>query len=164
MKKILTHLIGIVFLITILIAGACSPEGNNGKLQVGLEEVSIYLKAHEIDGKMHLKMYDSNDPTIVVVDTLHTYVRDSTLVIWRLADQSGIKKILKISPKNGRGNIIIRDARGFLTSQKKKLKIPDKQTPDDEEEYLIKFKDSDGNPHTIDPYLRIPRQSGGGDD
>ncbi len=35
---------------------------------------------------MHLKMYDSNDPDTVVVDTLHTYVRDLTIVIWKLAE------------------------------------------------------------------------------
>ena len=73
MKKILTHLTGIVLLVAILFAGACNPGRDND-----FKRVIIYLQAHEIGGEMHLKMYDSNDPTIVVVDTLQTEVRPGT--------------------------------------------------------------------------------------
>ena len=157
MKKILTVPIVIVFLITILVTGGCKSAGDTDQPK-GLEEVTIYLQAHEIDEEMHLKMYDSNDTTIVVVDTLHTYVQDSTLVIWTLADDSGIRKIKKISPKEGKGKIIPGDATGFLSPKKKKLKIPDNQKPDTEEGYYIIFRDTNGKKHKIDPYLKIPRQ------
>ncbi len=156
MKKNLLLLTGIVFLSTLLVAGGCS-NGDEPKEST----VTIYLQAHEIDGEMHLKMWDSNDITIVVIDTLHTVIQPGTEVIWMLANESGIKKIQKISPKNGPGNIIHGDARGSLFKKEKKLKIRDK-AQEGEESYLIKFKDMDGRPHTIDPYLRIPPQSGGG--
>ncbi len=60
MKKNLTFLTGIVFLITILVAGGCSQAGSNGIQPIGndgkppiaweeLDTVKIYLKAHKID-------------------------------------------------------------------------------------------------------------------
>jgi len=155
MKKNLVLLTGIVFLFTILIAGGCS-NGDEPKDST----VIIYLQAHEIDGKMHLKMYDSNDKTIVVIDTLHTVIQPGTEVIWMLPNDSGIRKIQKISPKNGPGNIIHGDARGSLFKKEKKLKIHDTAQVG-EEGYLIKFKGTDGKPHTIDPFLKIPPGSGG---
>ena len=44
MKKILTHLTGIVILITVLAAGGCSPADNNGQSKDS-KTVKIYLKA-----------------------------------------------------------------------------------------------------------------------
>jgi hypothetical protein len=156
MKKNLILLTGIVFLITILAAGGC----NNDDRPIGSKKVTIYLKAVEIKGEKHLEMYDSNDTTIVVVDTLHTDVQDSTEVTWKLVDDSGIRKIMKISPKNGPGDIIPGPATGFLSPKKKKLKIPGNQKPDTEEAYNIKFKDTDGEKWVIDPFLRIPKKPG----
>ena len=158
MKKILILLTGIVFVITILAAGGCSPASNHDPSK-GLEEVTIYLKVDEKDGEMRLKMYDSNKPDSIVVDDLYTDVKDSTKVIWALADQSGIRRIKKIGPKKPGGQIIIEDASGIFLTKKKKLKIPDNQTPGNEEAYYIKFKDTDGNTWTIDPYLRIPKKA-----
>lgn len=161
MKKNLKFLTGIVFFIAILAACASIPEVNNGTQPRSWEEldtVIIYLKAIEINGVHHLEMYDSNDKTKKEIDSLHTLVRDSTVVFWTVADQSGIKKIKKISPKKGPGKIIPGDATGFLTPKKKKLKIPDGQTFGDEEEYLIKIKDTNGDIWTIDPHLKIPDQ------
>jgi len=85
MKKILTFLTGIVFLITILIVGSCkkdaNPDDKNQKEAIRTlvegdtidnpKRVKIYVKDTLIDGNMHLKMYDSNEPDTVVVDTLH---------------------------------------------------------------------------------------------
>jgi hypothetical protein len=154
MKKILTLLTGIVFLIAILIAGACRSDEPKGP-----KEVYIYLmKASEQNGTMHLKMYDSNDTTIVIVDTLVTDVQPGTKVIWTFVKDSGIKKVEKIGPKNGSGNKIIkRDATRILFTKKFKLKIPkDAPIPSEREKYDIVFVDKGGNTWKIDPYLRIP--------
>jgi hypothetical protein len=124
------------------------------------------VEAFEEGGKMHLKMYDSNNPDIVV-DTLETLVEPGTTVFWVALDDSGIRKLKKISPKNGPDKIITGNASGFLYTLftgKKKLKIPDNAPkPSDREKYDIKFKDTDGETWTIDPYLKIPPQIGGGE-
>ena len=152
MKKILTLLAGIVFLITILLAGACSSARDND-----FKRVIIYLQAHETNGEKHLKMYDSNDKTIVVDDTLHTEVRPGTIVIWKLVKDSGIEKAEKIGPKKA-GKIIIKDATRVLFTKKFKLKIPKKAPYNTEEKYDIDFLDKDSKPHSIDPYLKIPKK------
>jgi len=152
MKKILILLTGIVFIITILVAGACSPAKNND-----FKRVIIYLQAHETNGEKHLKMYDSNGTTIVVVDTLHTEVRPGTKVIWKLVKDSGIKKAEKIGPKN-QGKIIINDATRILFTKRFKLKIPKNAPWNTEEKYDIDFLDKDSKPHSIDPYLKIPKK------
>ena len=155
MKKILTHLTGIVFLITILAAGGCNPEGNNDKPTRDLKKVTIYLMiAFEENGVKHLKMFDSNDPNNVVVDTLLvTDVKPGTKVIWTFLEGSGIEKLKKIGPKKY-DKIIIRDAKKILFKKDFKLKIPRSAKPG-QEKYDIEFEDEDGNTVPIDPYLRI---------
>ena len=182
MKKKLTHLTGIVFAIAILIAGACGSAPEND-LQTStdptdpivqtdptdqtvpeeVDTVIIYLmEAFEENGTKRLRMYDSHYPDNKVVDNLETFVWPGTVVIWEVLDGSGIKKLKKISPKNGNGNIMHRDASGFfytLFTGKKKHIVPDNAPrPSGREGYLIKFKHEDGgSPWEIDPYLKIPR-------
>ncbi len=109
MKKILTHLTGIVFLITILVAAACSSEPSTQSLQEK-KNVEIYCEAIEIAGAMHLRMYDSNDKSKIVIDTLHTDVKRGTKVIWRWVQDSEMQEFLKISPKKP-GKIMKNDAK-----------------------------------------------------
>lgn len=180
MKKNLAHLTGIVFLITILIAGSCSSAPENDSqtftdqtvptiqtdqtVPEEVDTVTIYLvEAFEEKGSIHLRMYDSNDPGNIVVDNLETFVWPGTVVIWKVLDNSGIRKLKKISPKKGNGNILHRDATGFfytLFTGKKKHIVPDNAPrPSVKEGYLIKFRhDEGGSPWEIDPYLKIPRQ------
>ncbi len=165
MKKILILLTGIVFIITILVAGACS----NGKTPIGLAKeeiikdstrVTIYLKAIEIGGEKHLQMYDSNKPDDKVVDTLSTWVVPGTKVIWKLDQNSGIKKINKIGSSKEVRNIFKNDARKRFLSKGFKLKLSD-DIDGEEEKYDIEITDTDGTPWPpIDPYLRIPRKPG----
>ena len=157
MKKKLLLLTGIAFSLAILAAGGCS----NSEGPKDTSEVYIYLKVIDINGEKHLQMFDSNDRNIVVIDTLHTQVQAGTKVFWALAESSGISSIKKIGPKNPNGNIIPGDASGVIFTKKKKLKIP-KNAKSGEEGYYIKFKDEDGKTTTIDPYLKIPPQAGGG--
>ena len=162
MKKNLTFLTGIVFLITILVAGGCESETEDDPKVPLRGEVTIYLmKAFEDDSGKHLKMYDSNYPDSIVVDTLETLVEPGTKVFWVVLNDSGIKKLKKISPKDGPGKIITGDATGFLYTlftKKKKLNIPDNAPkPCEREGYDIMFKYKDGKTWKIDPYLKIPR-------
>jgi len=153
MKKILTLPTVIVFLITILFAGGCS-----SPVPLEYKEVTIYLKAIKENGENHLEMYDSNDPTIVVVDTLVTDVMPGTKVIWTpVDDDSGIEILKKIGPEKP-DKIITKDAEKISGTKKLKLKIPKKAPiPSKKEKYDIVIVDEDGNTWPpIDPYLEIP--------
>jgi hypothetical protein len=160
MKKNLTFLTGIVLLITVLVAGGFSPAGDDDSSKAS-KTVIIYLKAIEKEdgGGKYLEMSDSNDNS-PVADSLHSAdVEPGTKVIWKLADDSGIKKVKKIGPKN-KGDVITKNARRFLfLFGNKKLKIPDTAPWDTTEKYDIEFKDTDGKVWHRDPYLRIPPQS-----
>ena len=165
MKKILTHLTGIVFLITILVAGGC---GNSKKQNDSIKEakelaevqdepttVTIYLKAIRTKGKKHLEMYDSNDPNIVVVDNLETLVMPGDTVVWEIISQWRMKKMTKIG-RQTTGEIIDKDAEQIPDSKNFSLIIPDDAPWDTTEKYDIEFKGWLGRTWTIDPYLKIP--------
>ena len=149
MKKILTLQTGIVFLITILIAGGCS----NGNKLDNTTKVEIYVKAKEQDGRMHLEMYNAKHPDKKVVDSLYTDVLPGYTVIWKKVDQSGIKKVNHIRPIKENGKIFSEDAREVKDLYQ--LIIPPDATPGIEK-YEIVFTDKDGITWCIDPYLRIP--------
>jgi hypothetical protein len=158
MKKKNILLTGIVLLITVLAAGGCSPAGDDDSPKDS-KTVIIYLKAIEKEdgGEKYLEMYDSNDKS-AVADSLHTAnVEPGNKVIWKLADDSGIKKVKKIGPKK-KGDIITKNARRFLfLFGDKKLKIRDTAPkPSESEKYFIEFKDTDGKIWHRDPYLKIP--------
>jgi len=172
MKKHLTHLTGIVFVIAILLAAAsCAAPGNESltytdpedpKVVLSMDTVTIYLqKAYEDDnGGKHLRMYDSHNSTIVV-DDLETLVLPGTVVIWEVQNGSEIRKLKKISIKDGsNGNVLHKDASGFfytLFTGNKKHIVPVNAPRPSEDKYLIKFKhDKGGKSWVIDPYLKIP--------
>ncbi len=159
MKKILTHLTGIVLLITILMAGGCSPAKVPQASTEDLSVVIIYVKAVKVKEENHLEMYDSGDLGNRVIDELETYVDDSTKIYWMLADDSGLEKIKKVKPKNTGGKIMPGPAKGiwFLKHYKKHV-VPGNQKSGDTQEYLIRVKDLDGKTWEIDPYLKIPDQ------
>ena len=159
MKKNLILLTGIVFLITILLAGGCSkgkPIEMEGVVIIkDSTKVIIHLKYTLIDGEKHLEMYDSNDPENVVVDSLYTWVARGMKVIWKFDSQSGIKKIHEIGSSKEVRNIFKEDARKRFLCKSFKLKIPNNAPWDETEEYDIEFEVKDGNIYKIDPYLRV---------
>ena len=155
MKKKLTLLTGIVFLIAILIASGCKPVE---LLQPTKDKkiVLIYLKDTIKDGKHHLIMYDSNDSK-KVVDNLVTEVKDSTQIFWTLANDSGIRSIKRIKQKE-KGKILTKTIKGavFRPTDVLTYRVPGKQTPNDIQGYKIKYQDEENNIWEIDPQLKIP--------
>lgn len=165
MKKILTLLTGIVFIITILVAGGCgnadrqnkaaSTGDDPGVTETDTTRVEIYLKAILLDGSMHLEMYDSKKPKCEVVDNLVTVVYPGYTVSWKKATDSEIDEVLYIRPVKENGGIFPEDAmedKGLF-----KLIIPPNAPYDSIEKYEIVFKaKKDTTTWIIDPYLRIP--------
>ncbi len=159
MKKNLTFLTGIVFLITILAASGCSKgksiELNDVVIIKDSTKVKIHLKDTLIDGEKHLVMYDSNDPENVAVDSLYTWVAHGMKVIWKFDRQSGIKRIHKIGSSKEARDIFKEDARKRFLCKSFKLKIPADAKWESTEEYDIEYEVKDGNIYKIDPYLRV---------
>ena len=160
MKKILTLLTGIVFLITILAAGGCN-KGPKQKVDPVADndstKVDIYLKAVSIDGNMHLEMYDSKKEGCVVIDGLVTVVYPGYTVTWKKAHESNINKVEDIRPIDDFGNIFDNLNKETDPESLWTLEIPGTAEPDTVK-YEIDFtvmNDMDTT-YTIDPYLRIP--------
>ena len=164
MKKILTHLTLIVFVITILISVGCSTKtesdtnlkADSKDMIRDTTEVSIYLNAINQNKGKNLKMHDSNKPTEKVVDDLRTLVWPGMKVTWRRTWFSGIKEIEIIKSKNGDGNIFRNGVQQVGNSKRWMLEIPLDAGYEVQEEYYIIFKDKDGNSIKIDPHLKIP--------
>ena len=111
MKKILTLLTGIVFVITILVAAGCgngkkqndSPKNENGPAKVAADptKVDIYLKDSVINGTMHLFMFDEKKPDCGVIDDHLIVVKRGYTVKWSNAKDSKIDEITHIRPVGG---------------------------------------------------------------
>lgn len=171
MKKILTHLTGIVFLITILIAFGCgSSEKQNGSALLAPTDesadvatpdrapkaVSIFLKDTSIDGRMHLLMSNEKHPEWKVIDDLVTLVYCRDTVVWRKGEKSNIDEIKYIKIKEVYGTGFITEGR--LIRPLDELVIPDSAKPGIMV-YEIGFTvKKDTTTHTIDPYLRLPKE------
>ena len=108
MKKNLTFLTGIVFLITILVAAGCdsgkkqngSTNDDNGVPKVAADptDVDIYLKDSLINNTMHLFMYDEKKSECGVIDDHLIVVKRGYTVKWKNAKGSKIDEILHIRP------------------------------------------------------------------
>jgi hypothetical protein len=173
MKKILTHLTGIVFLITILAAGGCnnSSEKKNNSAQeeegpaINVESTThldVFLKDTVILGTMHLLISDSKKTGCDVIDTHTAVVYPGYTVRWRNAKESSIDEILDILPVPVGDSTIfgapVEVERDAESRKLYKLEIPpDSTLLGTIVKYEIVFivgKDTT----TIDPYLRIPRK------
>ena len=159
MKKNLTLLTGIVFLITILAAGGCG-SGDKQSAPANLENDStrvVYLKDTLIDGRMHLEMYNEKKPDKKVIDHLVTVVNPGYTVIFKKAHKSNIKKVHNMRPVEGYANIFMEvDSlkRGLF-----ELEIYPDAPYDIIVKYEIMFTVKGTTKETtwlIDPFLRIP--------
>ncbi len=157
MKKILTFLAGIVFIITILVAGGCSQAtADIGAVQVKGDstKVDIYLREIKIDGIMHLEMYDSKKPDCEVIDNLVTVVYPGYTGTWRKTLKSEIDKILLIRFVEERGTLFsdgLRVVKGLY-----ELEISPKAKPGIVKYDIVFTVKGDTTTYTIDPYLKIP--------
>jgi hypothetical protein len=150
MKKILALLTGIVLLVAILVT--CG--GRTSIEQKGPKQVTIYLKALELNGEMHLIMHDSNNPGDTVIDNLVTVVYPEDIVKWKKdVPHSGIRKINQIRSEKMEGFMFSRTAE--LENDSIEYPIPPNAEPG-LVKYVIVFTDTDGNIWCIDPYLKIP--------
>jgi len=173
MKKNLLFLTGIVFLITILVAGGCKTSPEPRALVGGYSDdptaKHIRLKDSLIDDTMHLFMYDKKSECGVIDDHLIVVKRNHT-VKWKNAKDSKIEAILYIRPVGdstfwGAAPVIDRteaDSTEFFSINRGVLKlvIPDSATLDTLVKYEIGFT-VQGYKDTvfcIDPYLKIPKQ------
>ena len=161
MKKILTHLTVIVFLIAILIAGGCksaTAQDDSNDTKEPLEKVTIYVMLFEDEnGEKHLKLSEFDNPDSMVIDSLHvTDVDPGTKVVWMRATDSGIKKFERIFPVNP-GEILPEEATTILFHKRYRARVPDKEIePNTKQEYLINYVPKGENGvMTSDPYLRI---------
>lgn len=161
MKRNLALQAGIVCISAILITFGCRRGNRQADGSANVEndstKVEVFLKAVPQEGSMHLEMYNGKHPDKKVVDSLYTDVQPGYTVVWKKADQSGIKKVNNIRPVQGDGNIFREDAsemKGLF-----QLKIPPDAEPGTEK-YEIEFTDEENNTWPIDPYLRIPLSLG----
>lgn len=170
MKNFLAHLTGIVFVITILIAGGCNQgikdnaegttEAKEAVLTPTSKDVDIYLKDTLIEGRFHLEMYDTRDTTKKKVDSLYTVVYPGSTVTWRKAKNSNVKKVHDIHSPDVDGEFF---SFGDTISLMRSLYTLD--IPGDAEFDTIKYEivfsvkndtvDEKETSWCIDPYLRI---------
>lgn len=162
MKKILTPPTGIVLLIAILIAVGCNKADDPDKPIKYPEKVTIFLKAYEDGEEMKLLMYDSKDETEIVAEEHYADVGPGTNVVWRRAEDSGIRSLKKVAPKLDKGPIFPGEAKTILLSVRLRIRVlDDAPVPSEEEKeivekYEIIFKDKKYNKEwSTDPYLRI---------
>ncbi len=157
MKRNLALQAAIVCISAVLITAGChrghKKTDGSANVENDSTKVEVFLKAIPQEGGMHLEMYNGKHPEKKVVDSLYTDVQPGYTVVWKKADQSGIKEVNYIRPVRRDGNIFREEAseiKGLF-----KLKIPSDAVPGTEK-YEIEFTDGEDNTWTVDPYLRIP--------
>ena len=156
MKNILSHLTGIVFLITILVTGGCGSQTSEDDPNVSGEElkkVVIEVRIYEVDGKKYLKLFESDKPESIEIDSLHVAdVMPGTKVVWKRANDSGIRKFKRIGPVKP-GKILPEDASTMLLNKRYRATVPNIEIePGTKEEYIIVFVSKDGETIERDPY------------
>lgn len=173
MKKNLTFLTGIVFLLTILVAVSCGdndqqngtpangivPEGVPVEVLKLLEDstiVGIYLTEIKIGDDMHLKMSHARKPKFEVIDGLISEVYPGYTVIFLKGQQSKIEKvtgvtvldtIIDITP----AEIVTEDVEYY------RILIDSTSMYDTIAKYEIRFFiKNDTTEYIVDPYLQVP--------
>jgi hypothetical protein len=113
----------------------------------------IYLRSIKQDEKIRLAMFDSNRDGNI--DILTTDVPAGEKVIWKLDRCSGIKKISRIYPKEGKGIIFKNDPKKQFLCKGFELQVPDIVAIGQKEAYTIEYILHDDTKMIIDPYIRI---------
>lgn len=116
-----------------------------------MKSTKIYLRSIDQDNRKRLSLFDSNRKT--GIDELITEVQSGGTIIWTFDCCSGIKSIIKIYSKSGKGNIFKNEPVKGLFCKYFKLKIP--IDAKGEEAYGIDYQLLDGTKLSIDPVIRI---------
>jgi hypothetical protein len=177
MKKTLTHLTGIVFLIAIVIIGSCNTTVMNDEEEKSKDDLidslllaskknTITCKAEKAeDGSLQFTMWDKDDMEVAKLvsedplkfdNHLITDVDTSIVVQWRWAKSSEVKEFVEIGPSAPPGKIFPGKAEP-QTPARKVLTIVTLNTAEknDEDRYYIKFLWNEDTV-TIDPHLKVP--------
>ena len=168
MKKIHTHLTGIVFVITLLVAVSCqngqkpkdTEEAQNNQPQESSDrsDSDIFLKAIKIDGIVHLEMYDTKKDTkkdtCKVIDNLLTVVYRGKTVRWKGVKDSNIEEVIAINLIGAAPELQISDDK-LDDETLFKLEIPGNANLDTIKYDIVFITTWDTDTTTIDPYLRI---------
>jgi hypothetical protein len=174
MRKILTLLIGTVFLITVLNAkDPASGVGNKADIPKpkhispaikNMDKAIIFIRAIETrDGEnveKHLAMFDSGGN--MAIDGLYTGAQPGATVIWKLERFNRIKRIKEIVYTDTEPNPFKEQPHKRFFSKGYKAKLS--EVANGEYKYKIVFIHNDGTERPIDPYLRVPPPSGAGTD
>lgn len=113
--------------------------------------IKIFLSADD-EGNLHLR--DTNGQH--GVNDLKTTAQKQDKIVWLLEEDSGIKKLDGIFPKEGTTDIFKKKPAG-KSKKKWKGEIGDKT--DVEYTYDISYTLDDGNEKTIDPRIVVPPPS-----
>jgi hypothetical protein len=102
--------------------------------------------------KSQLMLFDSNRNG--AINDLVTLVPAGSTIVWKSDRCSGIKRILRIYSKTGKGNIFRKEPGRFLFFNRFSLKIS--PNAEGEETYSIDYMLCDKIRVTIDPTIKIP--------
>jgi hypothetical protein len=118
--------------------------------------VYIYLRTVKADGREALALFDSN--RCGAINNLVTEVPAGAKIVWRPDFCSGIKTIISIRSKSGKGNIFAAEPKKKLLCRGLVLQLA--KTASGEEEYFIEYISSKGEKMRIDPYIKIKPPEG----
>lgn len=113
--------------------------------------VYVNLRSVKADGREALALFDSN--RCGAINNLVTEVPAGGKIVWRPDFCSGIKTLVSIRSKSGKGNVFAAEpkkrllCRGFFLQLSKEAR--------GEEEYFIEYVSNQGEKCIIDPYIKI---------
>lgn len=117
-----------------------------------MKKVKIYLRSLLANEKSQLMLFDSNRNG--AINDLVTVVPAGSTIVWKRDRCSGIKKILRIYSKTGKGNVFRSEPRKYWFFNIFYLKLS--RSAEGEEAYSIDYLLYSKTRITIDPIIRIP--------
>jgi hypothetical protein len=117
-----------------------------------MKNVRIYLRSLSSNEKGRLMLFDSNRNG--AINDLVTIAPAGSTVIWKRDRCSGIKRILRIYSKTGKGNLFRAEPRKFWFFNIFSLRLP--RNAEGEEAYSIDYLLCNNTKVTIDPTIKIP--------